>query len=85
MKTYFYTDQKIRKVLYDKFFEDLGYSAAVSCHDERLKRLDQSAEVAKYVNFLEKCALYVSTCNFAALTIENVCLIFLRSRFVIMP
>ncbi|VDK77626.1 unnamed protein product [Litomosoides sigmodontis] len=31
-----------------KVIEDLGYSATVACHDERLKRLDQSVEVAKW-------------------------------------
>uniref|UniRef100_A0A1I7W5L4 HMA domain-containing protein n=1 Tax=Loa loa TaxID=7209 RepID=A0A1I7W5L4_LOALO len=31
-----------------KVIEDLGYSAAVACHDEQLKRLDHSAEVAKW-------------------------------------
>ncbi|VDO42069.1 unnamed protein product, partial [Onchocerca flexuosa] len=30
-----------------KVIEDLGYSATVACHDEQLKRLDHSAEVAK--------------------------------------
>ncbi|VDK70862.1 unnamed protein product [Onchocerca ochengi] len=31
-----------------KVIEDLGYSATVACHDEQLKRLDHSAEVAKW-------------------------------------
>ncbi|VDN29576.1 unnamed protein product, partial [Gongylonema pulchrum] len=31
-----------------KVIEDLGYSAAVASHDEQLKRLDHSAEVAKW-------------------------------------
>ncbi|KAL4001764.1 heavy metal translocating P-type ATPase family protein [Acanthocheilonema viteae] len=31
-----------------KVIEDLGYSATVACHDEQLKRLDHSVEVAKW-------------------------------------
>ncbi|KAK6100697.1 heavy metal translocating P-type ATPase family protein [Brugia pahangi] len=31
-----------------KIIEDLGYSATIACHDEQLKRLDHSAEVAKW-------------------------------------
>lgn len=62
----------IASFIYNKFIEDLGYSATVACHDEQLKRLDHSAEVAKYVSFLKEYGVYISIYNFTDLVVGNI-------------